>query len=71
MAEISRILEAIERLAEEERKMADLVKFRFFAGLTIHQAAEILGLPHRTADRYWAYARTWLYRERCEGDESG
>ena len=39
------------------------MKLRFFAGLTIREAAEVLGMPQRTAERNWTYARTWLQRE--------
>jgi len=42
---------------------AELVKLRFFAGLTTAEAAETLGISVATAERYWAYARTWLYCE--------
>ena len=45
------------------RQAAELVKLRYFAGLTIEQAAEALGISPRTADRYWAYARAWLHQE--------
>ena len=55
--------EALAKLAEEEPIVAELVKLRYFAGLTIEQAAEMLGVSRRTADRYWAYARAWLYQE--------
>jgi len=55
--------EALTKLAEEEPIVAELVKIRYFAGLTLEQAAEILGVSRRTADRYWAYARAWLYKE--------
>jgi RNA polymerase sigma factor (TIGR02999 family) len=55
--------EALSKLAEEDRVVADLVKMRYYAGLTIEQAAEVLGVSRRTADRYWAYARAWLYQE--------
>jgi len=55
--------EALAKLAEEEPIVAELVKLRYFAGLTLEQAAEILGVSRRTADRYWAYARAWLYQE--------
>jgi len=60
--------EAISRLAEEDGEVADLVKMRYFAGLTLEQAAELLGIGRRTADRYWAYARAWLYKEIAKGD---
>ena len=52
--------EALSRLEEESPQKAELVKLRFFAGLTKNQAAEALGISPTTADRYWAYARAWL-----------
>ena len=55
--------EALERLEAKDPPIAQLVKLRFFAGLTIREAAEVLGLPQRTAERNWTYARTWLQRE--------
>jgi RNA polymerase sigma factor (TIGR02999 family) len=55
--------EALERLAEHEPPKAELVKLRFFVGLTLEEAAEVLGLSAPTAKRHWAYARAWLYRE--------
>lgn len=55
--------EALERLAGHDRDAAELVKLRYFAGLTLPQAAEALGLPSRSADRLWAYAKAWLHRE--------
>ncbi|MHC4174612.1 MAG: ECF-type sigma factor [Planctomycetota bacterium] len=55
--------EAIDKLTEEDRTVADLVRLHYFAGLTLEQAANILGVSRRTADRYWAYARAWLYQE--------
>jgi RNA polymerase sigma factor (TIGR02999 family) len=60
--------EAIEKLARIDKVKADLVKLRFFAGLTGEQAAEALGISHNTADRYWAYARSWLHLEITKGD---
>jgi RNA polymerase sigma factor (TIGR02999 family) len=53
--------EALGRLAQESPHCAELVKLRFFAGLTLDEAAVSLGLARRTADRYWAYARARLY----------
>ncbi len=52
--------DALDRLAEEFPVAAELVKLRFFAGMTLGEAAESLGLPRRTADRQWAFARAWL-----------
>ncbi len=53
--------EAIEKLSREHAAAADLVKLRVFAGLSHTEAAESLGLPKRSADRIWAYARAWLF----------
>jgi DNA-directed RNA polymerase specialized sigma24 family protein len=52
--------EALSRLAEADPAAAELVKLRYFAGLSIPQAAEALGIGARSADRLWAYARAWL-----------
>lgn len=54
---------ALERLAEHDAPSAELVKLRYFAGLTIPQAAEILGVSPRKADFIWSFARAWLRRE--------
>jgi len=53
--------EALSELAEEDADAARLVNLRFFAGLTLQAAADSLGMPLRTAERQWAYARAWLY----------
>jgi RNA polymerase sigma factor (TIGR02999 family) len=55
--------EALTRLAARDPEAVKLVELRFFAGLTLEQAAAALGLPARTAYRHWAYARAWLRRE--------
>ena len=52
--------EALEKLSQQDEKKAELVKLRYFAGLTSDQAAKILSISPTTADRYWAYARSWL-----------
>jgi RNA polymerase sigma factor (TIGR02999 family) len=52
--------EALEKFEGEDRMKAELVKLRFFAGLTGEQAAKALGISQATAERYWAYARSWL-----------
>jgi RNA polymerase sigma factor (TIGR02999 family) len=52
--------DALGRLAGVNPRAAELVALRFFAGLTLHEAAAALGLPPRTADRLWAFARAWL-----------
>jgi RNA polymerase sigma factor (TIGR02999 family) len=55
--------EALSRLASESPVRAELVKLRFFAGLTVPEAAKILGISVATAERYWSYARTWLFAQ--------
>jgi RNA polymerase sigma factor (TIGR02999 family) len=60
--------EALTLLAKEDPIKARLVELRYFAGLTVEDAAECLGVSRATADRYWAYARAWLF-ERMKGPE--
>jgi RNA polymerase sigma factor (TIGR02999 family) len=60
--------EAIDLLAKEDPQAAELVKLRFFAGFSITEAAEILGLSRSTAYALWAYARAWL-QSKVEGAE--
>jgi RNA polymerase sigma factor (TIGR02999 family) len=55
--------EALSRLAETEPAKAELVKLRFFAGLTMPEAAAALDISLATAERYWTFARSWLYAE--------
>ena len=61
--------EALEKLGMEEPEKAELVKLRFFIGLTLEEAAEVLGVSRATAARHWAYARAWLYEEIRKGEE--
>jgi RNA polymerase sigma factor (TIGR02999 family) len=55
--------EALEQFTAHDARKAELVKLRFFAGLTNEQAARVLGVSEPTAKRHWAYARAWLFRE--------
>ena len=55
--------EALEKFAREEPLKAELVKLRYFAGLTIEETAQVLGLSPATAKRHWTFARAWLYAE--------
>ena len=55
--------DALDRLSVEDPAAAEVVKLRFFAGLTIEQAAETLGASARTVNRHWAFARAWLFQE--------
>jgi RNA polymerase sigma factor (TIGR02999 family) len=54
--------DALNRLAEADPEAARLVQLRYFAGLTLDEAANVLGVSARTADRLWAYARAWLHQ---------
>jgi len=55
--------EALQKLSASDATAAQLVELRFFAGLTVPQAAELMNLSPRTADRLWAYARAFLHAE--------
>ena len=55
--------DALVRLAQKHPEKVELVKLRYFAGLTVNEAAEVLGISTSTADRHWTYARAWLFRE--------
>jgi RNA polymerase sigma factor (TIGR02999 family) len=55
--------EALDRFAAMEPQQAELVKLRYFVGLKIDEAAEVLGISEATAKRWWAYARAWLFNE--------
>jgi len=55
--------EALERFAAAEPERAELVKLRYFAGLTLEEAGRVMGISESTAKRWWAFARVWLYRE--------
>jgi RNA polymerase sigma factor (TIGR02999 family) len=58
---------ALEKLAAKDPRKSELIKLRYFAGLTIEQAAEALGVSTATAERDWTYARAWLFREMSSG----
>ena len=55
--------EALEKLAALDQPKAELVKLRYFVGLTFEEAAELLSISAPTAKRHWAFARAWLYAE--------
>lgn len=60
--------EALTRLAKEYPQKEKLVKLRYFAGMSLEEAASAMGISRATASRYWTYAKTWLY---CEMEEAG
>jgi RNA polymerase sigma factor (TIGR02999 family) len=68
--ELLDLSDALDKLAQEDPACAELVKLRFFAGLTLDEAAETLGVVRRTADRYWAFARSWLYAALRKGEDA-
>jgi RNA polymerase sigma factor (TIGR02999 family) len=55
--------DALEKFAAVEKQKAELVKLRYFAGLTIEECAQILGISMPTAKRWWAYSRAWLFQQ--------
>jgi RNA polymerase sigma factor (TIGR02999 family) len=60
-AQVLLVDDALAKLAEESPQKAELVKLRYFAGMSMREAAEALGIARATADRYWAYAKVFLY----------
>jgi RNA polymerase sigma factor (TIGR02999 family) len=62
--------EALTKLAAEDPAKAELVKLRFFAGLTMPEIARVLRISLATAERHWTYARTWLFAELKDRDDS-
>ncbi|HXS67548.1 MAG TPA: sigma-70 family RNA polymerase sigma factor [Candidatus Polarisedimenticolia bacterium] len=69
-AELLAINESLEKLAALDKQKAELVKLRYFVGLTIEESAAVLGVSVPTANRWWTYARAWLY-EQIQGDVGG
>ena len=63
--------DALDRLAAADPAKAELVKLRFFVGLTMPEAAEVLGVSLATAERHWAFARAWLFAALGEGLSEG
>jgi RNA polymerase sigma factor (TIGR02999 family) len=61
--ELLAVHDALDKLAGDDPKKAELAKLRYFVGMTFEEAAEVLGISVATAKRHWAYARAWLYRE--------
>jgi RNA polymerase sigma factor (TIGR02999 family) len=64
------VREALEKFEAQDKVKAELVKLRYFAGMTIEEAAKVLGVSEPTVKRYWNYARAWLYREIRESEKT-
>src|SRR3954471_2399553 len=69
--DVESIDEALEEFARHDPAKAELIKLRYFAGLSVEEAAELLGISRATADRNWRYAKTWLYCAMKRRSESG
>jgi RNA polymerase sigma factor (TIGR02999 family) len=61
--ELLAVNEALDRFSTLDKQRSDLVKLRYFVGLTLEEAAEVLGISHTMAKRHWTYARAWLQRD--------
>ena len=61
--ELLALNDALDKLAEQDKQKAELVKLRYFAGMDFEEAAEVLGISVPTANRWWAFARAWLFKE--------
>ena len=61
--ELLAVNDALDKLASEDPAAAELVKLRYFVGMNMEESAAAMGLPKRTAESLWTYARTWLHRE--------
>ena len=66
--EIIALDEALDKLKLENEDIANTVKLKYFAGMSLEQIAGVLGISRRTVSSYWAFARAWLYREIRKGD---
>jgi RNA polymerase sigma factor (TIGR02999 family) len=69
--ELLEVDEGLTALAAQHPDKAQLVKLRYFAGLTIEEAAEAMGISVATANRHWAYARAWLFKHLEAGEAAG
>jgi RNA polymerase sigma factor (TIGR02999 family) len=65
--EVLAVSDALEKFVAEDPEKAELVKLRYFVGLSIEEAADVLGISERTAKRHWTYAKAWLLHEVRKG----
>lgn len=69
--DITELDDALKRLDAENPEAAQIVRLRFYAGLSMDETAEVMGMPKRTLDRRWEFARAWLFRAMRADDGSG
>jgi RNA polymerase sigma factor (TIGR02999 family) len=69
--ELLAVNEALDKLASQNKVEAELVKLRYFVGMTLEEAAEVLDISARTADNYWSHARAWLFQEIKAAQKTG
>ena len=70
-SELLAVNDALNKLAAEAPVKAELVKLRYFAGMTLEEAAQVLGISEPTAKRWWAYSKAWLFSEIEAGEKGG
>lgn len=68
-SQLKALNEALQRFEQEDSVACELVKLRYFTGLSLREASQVLELAPRTADRLWAYAKAWLLREIQRGHD--
>jgi RNA polymerase sigma factor (TIGR02999 family) len=68
--QILAVHDALSQLAQEDETAAEIVKLRYFVGMSVEEAAQVLGIHRATAHRHWAYARAWIRAELRPGDPS-
>jgi RNA polymerase sigma factor (TIGR02999 family) len=61
--DVEALSEALDKLEKFDNRLSTIVKLRYFVGLTVDETAEVMGIPKRSTDRLWAYARAWLHEE--------
>jgi RNA polymerase sigma factor (TIGR02999 family) len=69
--DLAALSESLDRFAAKEPQKAELVKLRYFAGMTLAEAGELLGISRSTADAWWRYSRAWLHRDLSDARTTG
>jgi RNA polymerase sigma factor (TIGR02999 family) len=69
--QIHSVNEAVDRLQQENPQLAEIVRLRFYVGLSLDETADVMGLPTRTLDRRWLFAKAWLFRALNDTERQG